>query len=191
MAVYLNGVEVIEGNYWKVQTIGATETDTVGSGGTISAVSAIPYMILDAITERAYWTVFVDNDWDGVSDIVVEVLVAVGQAETANDLMRCSLKAEYVGEHDALAMPKTQTRSIDHDIQTYSAMGDVHKVIFVLDHDLADNIVQVGDVIGFQFFLDDITTAPVVQVARFISANIKYRTKQAAPIYGNPFPTEG
>ena len=178
-----------EGALWKEYHIGASSVSIGQSGATQGVSNASLYWILDAVTEYLYFGSDLDDDWDANSDVQVEVWVALENAETANDLIRASLRADYYASHDVMGA-KTQTRSIDHNIESYNAQGSVHELVFILDWDLADNVMEIGDIIKLRFWLDDITTAPVVTGVRVLFAALKYRTKYALPQYSG-FDSEG
>ncbi len=179
------------GALWKEYHISASAVSPGGSGATLGASGASAYYIMDAITEYLYFSCDMDDDWDANSDVQVEVYVALNGAETANDLIRASLRADYYTEHDNMSTSvKTQTRAIDHNIASYNAVGDVHRLVFILDYDLASNVIEAEDIIKLRFWLDDVTTAPVVTAVRFLFAKLKYRTKHAQPPFTS-FASEG
>lgn len=171
----------------------ASAVDPGGSGPTLAvggAGSATLYYVLDATSEYLYTTSDIHNDWDGVSDIVIEVHVALDGAEAANDIIQAEIIADYFGEHEDMDTSKTQTRSINHDIVNDNNAGDVHELIFLLDYDLASNVVETGDVMGLRFRLDSVAGGTDVAAVRFLTLNLIYRACTPQITMGT-FPSEG
>lgn len=175
------------GAWLKEVTFGAPEM--VGTGVTIGVWEGYSWYTLNTTGKYATWGWRVPEDWDGDSDIAVQVLVTVTNAETANDLIRASLRADYVA--DNTLGTRTQTRSIDHSIGNYTTAGMYHFMNFVLDYDLASNVIAVGDWMGLKFWLDDVTTAPVVTSASIVMAAIRYRSKYPGGPAFTAMPVEG
>jgi hypothetical protein len=182
-----------DGGYWHEFHLGATKTDPGGSGATLTVVNTASFVyLLDATTEYLYFEIDIHDDWDGASDIVVEVRVALSGAETANDIINAEVIAEYYGEHDDIDTGvKTQTRTINHDIVSDNGQGDAHDLVFIIDWDLASNVVEVEDTIKLRFRLDSVGGGTDVAAVWFSDANIKYRTSKPQLETGGSFPSEG
>ena len=157
----------------KIAAGGSGATQVVG-GGTNNAVL---YWLLNAITEYVYFGIDIHSDWDATSDVVIEVVVALDGAEDANDLIHATLDMEYAGEHENMDSPKEQSVSIDHDIGAFNAAGDIHHLNFILNHDLASNVLQDGDYVNFRFYLDDVSTDTPVAAIRLLGVQIRYRAR--------------
>jgi hypothetical protein len=179
------------GFYWQEFHLDAVATSPGGSGATLTAwnTSSLGYL-LDATNEYLYFSSEVHDDWEGDSDHVVEAFVCLNAAEAADDIIQAELISEYYGEHDDMDTPKTQTRTVDHDIVSDNAAGECHALIFVLDYDLADNVIEVEDQIKFRFRLDSVAGGTDVAAVRALYFNHKYRTPDPSQEAGT-FPSEG
>lgn len=163
--------------WWKEYYFRAESVSPGGSGATLTTGGpggASLYWLLDATNEYLYLSGCVSSDWDGESDIVIGVHVALNVNETANDTIDAELIAEYATEHDDMDTSKTQTRTISHDIGNYNSAGEVHRLIFILDHDLANNVIDAGDHIKLRFRLSSVASVTAV---RFLCGRMLYRTK--------------
>lgn len=176
-ATTMTGGQSAGGAFLREDFFDAAQVTNGGSAATLTAAGASTYYLLDAITEFVHFGTKIRDDWDGNSDIIVEIDVANELVETDNDLIRASLQADYYGNHDDMDTPKTQTISLDHDITTYETAGEIHRLFFRLNWDEAANVIEVNDNLKLKFWLDDITTGAVVAAVRFLSANIHYRSK--------------
>ena len=168
--------EAGDGMLWRAYHVSASATNPGPSGSTPLVSGASFYWRLNSITDYLYFDVDIHSDWDGVTDPVLEVYVALNAAETANDLIRASVLFDYYTDHDNMESPKTQTIPVDHDIVALAAQGDVHELKFVLDASLAGNVLDAGDIVKMRFWLDDVSTAPVVTAVRFLLGEFRYRT---------------
>lgn len=177
------------GLYWETFHLGATKVDPGGSGATATVSGASFYYLMDANTEYLYMGSDVHGCWDAASDIVVEVVVALNALEDADDLIQAEVVAEYYGEHEDMDTPGTQTRTIDHDIVSDNAAGDVHHLIFILDYDLGGQVISVGDTLKLSFRLDTIGAGDVAAV-RFLRAAVYHRRSKPSREISS-FPTEG
>lgn len=177
--------------YWDRMHIDSSAISPGGSGATLTVwnTATIGYL-LDATTEYLYYSCDVESNWDASSDLVVEMYVALNAAETANDIIQAELVAEYYSEHDDMDVPKTQTRTINHDIVSDNAAGEVHELIFVLDYDLVDNVIEADDRLKLRFRLDSVAGGTDVAAVRFLFGHVKYRTTFPGDPVGT-FPTEG
>lgn len=174
------------GMFWKIQHLSAGAVGTFGSGANMGATNAIPYWILAATTQYAFFDAHIHDDWDGDSDLWVTVLVGLDAAETAQDTIHASLRCDYLTAGDDIASTRTQTLSCDVTIGTDNGEGLVHELVFQIDEDLGSNEVEFGDLINFKFWLDNITddgTYDSVESVRFLGADFEYRTKNPKAIY--------
>lgn len=178
--------------WWREFHLPASSISPGASGATLTVINtaSITYL-LNATNEYLYFDSDVHSDWNAVSDIVVNVLVALENAETANDTIEAELIAEYFTDHDDMDTGfKTQTRTVNHSIGTETAAGTLHELVFVLDHDLASNVIERGDTIKYRFRLDSVASVPGVY---FVGAHVKYisRDDWQAEKFTGAFPTEG
>ncbi len=177
---YLTGGQDASGGYWTEFHISASSLNKGGSAAAEGVLNGVFYYTLDAVNQYVYGTTDIHDDWDGDSDLLVEVVVALAGAETANDYIRASLLTDYFGEHDDINSPKTQTISIDHDIGNFNATGSVHELFFRINFDEGGNVIEKNDVFCFRFWLDDVTSGATVASVRVLYINIKYLTKYPA-----------
>jgi hypothetical protein len=180
------------GRFWQEFHLCANTASPGGSGATATVINtATLAYLLDANTEYLYFEVDVHDDWDAASDMVVEVEVALATAETANDIINAEVVAEYHGEHEDIdTAVKTQTRTINHDITSDNAQGIKHKLTFILDYDLASNVIEQEDSLHLRFRLDSVGGGTDVGSVHFLQMNIKYRTAKPQLIFDS-FPAEG
>lgn len=155
--------------------LSANQADPGASGATKTELNGIFSYKLDAVNEWLYYGVDIHNDWDESSDIIIEVTGYLTNAETANDLIRMSVRCDYGTDHDNANTFKTQTLTADHNIGALNAQYDVHKISFTLDYDLAANVLEVGDVVHLKVWLDDVTTAPIVPAFNIMFITVKYQ----------------
>jgi len=178
------------GGLWREVHVDAQSVSPGASGATLTVGggtnNATLYWLLNAVNEYLYFGTDIEEDWDAGSDLSVKVVVALDGAETANDLIHATLDVEYVGEHENMDSPKEQSISIDHNIGAFNAAGDVHELNFLIDHDLASNVVQDDDIIKFRFYLDDVTTTTPVAAVRFLYAHVRYRANSAHMFTSSP-----
>jgi hypothetical protein len=179
--------------YWHKSHIAASSVSPGASGATLTVINTATLVwLLNDNTEYLYMCSDIHDDWDGVSDIVVEVTVALSGDEAANDDIQAEIIAEYVGDHEDIDTGlRTQTRSIDHDIVSDNNQGDVHHMTFILDHALGGQEIGVDDHLSLRFRLDVAGGAGNVAAVWFKDAIIKYRTPKPAPETGGTFPSEG
>ncbi len=178
--------------WWIEYHLPAHSVSPGASGATLTVLntSSLVYL-LNATNEYIYFDADVHHDWNEVTDLVVNVLVALENAETANDIIEAELIVEYFTDHDDMTTGfKTQTRTVNHSIGTDTAAGTLHDLTFILDHDLASNVIEQSDVLKFRFRLDSVASVPGVH---FLAAYVKYVARddwQADKVTG-AFPTEG
>jgi hypothetical protein len=180
------------GLYWREFHTTAAKVDPGGSGATLTIVNTSSLtFLLNANTEYLYFGIDMHEDWDAASDVVIEISVALSGAETANDIINGEVVCEYFTDHDDMdTSVKTQTRTINHDIVSDNGQGDVHTLVFILDYDLASNVIEINDELLCRFRLDSVGGGTDVAAVWFIDANIKYRTPNPA-IEIDSFPSEG
>ncbi|KKL06814.1 hypothetical protein LCGC14_2592270, partial [marine sediment metagenome] len=144
------------GAYWRKDHAKASAVSPGGSGATEAIINTATYVwLLDANTEYLYFCTDIHDDWDGASDVVVELTVALSGDETANDVIQAEVVAEYVGDHgDIDTGIRTQTRTINHDVVSDNNQGDTHEMTFILDHDLGSHEIAAGDHLSLRFRLD-------------------------------------
>jgi len=146
--------------YRRYYHIPSSSIDPGASGATWVAPSAntVGGWQLDAAGEVLYFGADVHADWDGVSDLTVEVKFAVNADNTggaAEDTVDLKLVCYYAGIGDTAT--KTQTVEVATVIGQ-CAQYTVFKAEFTIDHDLVDNVVEAGDTLGFTLNLETDTS---------------------------------
>lgn len=172
----------------------AVNTSPGGSGATLVVSGATLYFLLDAVNEFLYFDFDIHEDWDANSDVIVEVTFALNVNETEGDDVYASILVDYFSETgetgDDMDAPKTQTRSVVHSINSTTNAGTIHSLTFMIDHDLADNVMNIHDEIHVRFWLNDVTSGSIVAAIRFIDLELMYRTKFPNRNFDS-FPAEG
>lgn len=108
-------------------------------------------------------------DWDGASDIMVEVRWHIGAAYSAGDDCTMNLVCYYAGIGDTAT--KTQTVQVITD--TTGTQYKVYNAEFTIDYDKSSNVVEVGDHIHFIFSID---TADEIKNVVVEGASLYYNT---------------
>lgn len=162
-----------------------------GSAAAEGVLNGMFYWVLDATNEYLYSTIDVHEDWDADQDLWITVVCSLNAAETANDKIRMSVLCNYFGEHENITTSKTQTIPVDHDIGNYNAEGDVHKLRFLVNWDLVDNVVERGDYFAFRLWLDDVSSEETVAGVRVHYVNLKYTKKYACLPMTSSIPVTG
>jgi hypothetical protein len=179
-----------DGRYWREFHLNAASVSPGASGATLSVGgpgSASLYYLLNATNEYLYFSSDIHSDWDGASDIIVIINVALDGNEDQDDTIDAELIAEYFADHDDMDVAKTQTRTIGHSIGGNKFAGTVHELIFALNWDETDNVIEVDDILKLRFRLDSVASIGAV---RFLDGNVLYRTSKPAEEIGT-FPSEG
>lgn len=190
-----NGEWTVIGNgaamYWHHIEFDSSSLSPGASGATAGTINTSTHCwLLDATNEYMYFGFAMHEDWDAASDIIVECCMALSAAETENDTINGELIVEYFGEHEDAGNPKTQTRTVDHDITDDNAQYKDHTLRFVLDHDLADNVIQRGDKVHCRFRLDAVGGAGEVAGVYYYGGQARYLSNTPAHIYNGTMPTE-
>ncbi len=180
--------------WWTEVHISANSTSPGASGATLTVVNtAAITWLLNATNEYLYFGADIHDQWDGLSDILVHVEVMLTSAQPANDTIDAELIAEYFGDHEDMDTSiKTQTRTVSHDIVSDNAQGTVHELIFVIDYDLVNHVVNAHDHFKFRFRLSSVSGTSVSSV-NYLCAHMKYQSRfdwPAEKVLG-AFPVEG
>ena len=117
--------------------------------------------------------------------------MALDAAETAGDLIKTTLRADYYAEHENMLAPKTQSRNVNHDIGAFNAQGDTHQITYLLDHSLAGNVIEQLDMLNCRCNLSAAGGAGETGAIRVIRATIAFRTRYASHPYDGTMPPEG
>jgi len=113
---------------------------------------------LNAVGEVLYFDTDVHTDWDGASDLNVEVYFAVNVDNTgggAGDTVDLKLVCYYNTVGDTAT--KTQTQEVATVVGA-SAQYKVFKSVHTINFDETDNVVEAGDIMGFALNLETDTS---------------------------------
>jgi uncharacterized protein YuzE len=143
-------------NYRRYYHIPIQQLNSGASGATFVAPNANNlggWRVTNA-THVLYADTDVHADWDGVSDLTVEIKFAVGASGSAGDTIDLRLQCFYNGNGDTAS--KSQTIEV-----ATTTDGTIHKVytaVFTIDYDAVSNIIDVGDNIAFILNLETDTS---------------------------------
>lgn len=129
---------------------------------------------LNAVGELLYADADVHADWDGASDLTLELKFAVNvdnSGGTSTDTVDVRAQCFYAGNGDTST--KTQTVEIATVVGA-CAQYTIFTAELPIDYDAVDNVVEVGDVIGFIINLE--TDTSEVDDIVLISASFHYHT---------------
>jgi hypothetical protein len=134
---------------------------------------------LDASTELLYFGADIHSDWDGESDITVDLDFECNVDNTGGgdtDTVDLKLVAYYKG-HDEV-VTKTQTVEVATVIGK-SAQYKAFHVPFTIDWDKASNVVQAGDIMHFVLNLETDTSEVDNIIISSGGTAVYYNTKHA------------
>jgi len=164
--------------YYHEYNISAFETATGASGATLTAPNAntIGGYQLDAVGEQLYYTTHIENDWDGASDVIIEINWEINEATAADGTVDLKLICYYKGNHEATN--KTQTVEVAHPITGNKAQYTQHLTTFVINWDEAENVIEINDIFGFILNLETDTSECDDIIVNYVE--IKYQTTKPA-----------
>lgn len=113
---------------------------------------------LDADTDHLHGNVDVHADWNGASDLIVEVYFQIVGASVLNDTVDIRIQFFYMGVGEVAA--KSQTVEVATNVGDGGAKAalTMFEAEFIIDWDDAGNVVEVGDQIGFLLNLETDTS---------------------------------
>lgn len=126
------------------------------SGATFTAPSAnhVGGWRLDAASEILYFDTDVHSDWDGASDLEVEVYFAVN-VNNAGGLVTDTVDLKLICYYNTSGDTATKTQTVEvATVVGQSAQYKVFKASFTIDYDAAGNVVEAGDIMGFALNLE-------------------------------------
>lgn len=160
---FVGGIDGFQTNgttslYWHEHNAPAFSTSTGASGAVLVAPTAntLGGYQLNVVTEQLYHTMHIEDDWDGQTDIPVEVHWEVNEAASADGTVDLKLTCYYKGNHEAAN--KTQTLEEPVTITGNKAQFTQHITTFTLNWDEASNVIEVGDVLSFILNLETDTS---------------------------------
>lgn len=130
--------------------------DPGASGATFAAPSAniLGGYQLDAAGEVLYFDADVYSDWDGASDLTVEIYWCLNAAGSASDTVDLNLVAYYKAVTDTA----TKTQTVEVPTITDGVQYTMYKTTFTINYDEVDNVVEAGDKIRFVLNLETDTS---------------------------------
>ena len=133
---------------------------------------------LDLVTEVLYFGADVHSDWDGTTDLTVEVEFEINTASTLDDTVDLKLICYYKGEGEIVT--KTQTVEVATNVGSggVKAQYTSFKVTFTVDYDYASNVVEAGDILNFILNLE--TDTSEVDDIIITAASLYYATTHPA-----------
>lgn len=165
--------------YWHEYNLPASSASPGASGATYIAPSANSQggYQFNANTEQVHYQTHVEADWDGSTDMELEIIWQVN--EVAADDGTVDLKAifYYSGDHEATL--KTQTVEVAHTITGNKAQFTQHKTTLTINWDLVDHVVQVDDTFGIILNLETDTSECDDIIINY--SEFKYETTKPAP----------
>ena len=147
-----------------------------GSGATWTPPDAntIGGWQLDAVGEVLYIGADIHSDWDGASDIDVEVYFEINGASSENDTVDLKLVCYYKGQAETVT--KTQTLEVATNVGDggVKAQYTSFEAEFTINYDEASNVVEAGDI--FHFILNLETDTSEVDDIIVNAASLYYHT---------------
>jgi len=166
--------------WWHAYCVDAASVSPGGSGASWLAADAnhLEGYQLDAANEYLYLTACLHSDWDAASDPEIKVTFEIMGAGTgADDKERIIAQCYYKG-HDGAVGTKTQSPYGDVTIND-DAQYTLYTATITIDHDLAANVVNVGDKMSIRINLD--TANSDVDDILISHINFRYRTAKMLP----------
>ena len=109
---------------------------------------------LDNVNETLEFNSDVHSDWDGASDLEVEVYFQLLDAGSNNDTVDLRLQCYYIGTGET----STKSQTVEVSTITDGTQYKMYKATFMIDYDAASNIVEAGDKFGFILNLETDTS---------------------------------
>lgn len=150
-------------------------SDPGASGATWTDMTSdnLPGYSLDNSGEILEFAAPVLNDWDEASDLTVNFNFQVDDATTSNgDTADLALTVYYMGNGDSTL--KTQTIA-ENAVTTNGTQWRLYQTSFTIDYDYTDNVVEIGDKIGFELHME--TDTSEVDSILIIGGALTYNTK--------------
>jgi len=123
---------------------------------------------LNASTETLEFGTDVHSDWDGASDLTIELHFALNVAGNPGDTVDLRLQCFYNGDGDIV----TKTQVLEEAVTTDGTQYKVYQVTFTINWDETDNNVEVGDAFGFILNLE--TDTSEIDDAILLQGNSSY-----------------
>lgn len=153
----------------------ATNPPTVKAKGSTPTLRGFEF---DAANELAVLPIVVPANWDGASDLVLELDCVLDQAESNGDDIDWS--ADWIAatpgtSGDLVSKTSTAAAASATDIgSSNTGDGALHRCSITIDHDHADNPVVAGDLLAVEIHRTDLAQVGGVIV---VAARLKYLRK--------------
>jgi len=150
-----------------------------GSGATevLPNVDKIGGYRLDAVDEYLYFNGSVCNNWDGINDLRVTIIWELNAASSSdNDSVFLDLACWYKGSDEDTTKYQSLSEGVLVENETQYTM---HSTEFTIDYDLADNVVQMGDIFAFRINLNTGSSDVDDVVINF--GHFSYKTRKPQP----------
>lgn len=166
------------GLYYSTELISAYSVSPGASGPTLTAstASTLGGYQLTAVGHILYFHTHISDDWDGATDMLVDVTFEKNTAGgSGGDTVDLQLVCYYKGDGEAAS--KTQVVEVPVTVDD-AAQFTRFSATFTIDWDKVDNVVEAEDCISFQLNLEtDTSEVDDVIINHFL---IKYETKKPA-----------
>ena len=167
--------------YWHEYALSAFSANAGASGATFIAPDdrTVGGMQLNAVGEVLYYETHVENDWDGTTDLILEVYFESlvdnsGGAGTDTVDLKVVFFYKGIGENST----NIQTVEVATIVGTTAEFA-MFEAKFTINYDLANNVVQVGDVFGMILNLETDTSEVDNIIINY--AEFKYETTKPSP----------
>lgn len=175
---YIDAVEVTDtvrastAVYRRYYHLPLTASDPGASGATWTDAGAnnLSGWRLDADTETLQLQSDIHSDWDGASDITVEVVFQLMSAGSADDTVDLKLSCYYMGDGDVA----TKSQIVEVATVTDGTQYKMYTVSFTIEYDYASNNVDAGDKISMILNLE--TDTSEIDDVLIVDASIFYQT---------------
>jgi len=165
--------------WWHAECVDAVNVSVGASGATWTDADAdhLSGYQINANDEYLYATFCVHGDWDATSDLEIKVTFEIMVAGTLEgDTVDIKALCRYKGHGETAT--KTQSPEtavvVDDDAQYTMYVATI-----IVDHDLVDNVVDLGDKFSVRLNLE--TDTSEVDDILISHINFRYKTKQVLP----------
>jgi len=129
-----------------------------GATWTDSDANTVGGWQLTAVGHELHAQVDVHADWDGVSDLTMEVYFEINAASSENDTVDIKAEFFYKGVSDTATKIQTVEVSTNVGDGGVKAQYTMFKATFVIDWDKTDHVVEIGDILHMHINLETDTS---------------------------------
>lgn len=153
----IRGASTLYRRYYHMD-ISAANPGAAGATFTPPDGNTIGGFQLDAAGELLYFGADVHSDWDGASDMTVEVSFEINAASSENDTVDIKLVCYYKGDAETVTKSQTLEEAVNVGDGGAKAQYTSFSVDFTIDYDALSNVVEVGDIFHFIMNLETDTS---------------------------------